>query len=284
MMQNKHIAWMWLLVACSGESLDIGHDVSNQSLAAGTGGGGGGSSGNKGGTGGSTVSPASAPWPAQSGCATDPELAGLVGTWDGDLEDFFLKPLEHVTLVINGASSDGICGSFTWGDKPAFPPADNPDALYPPADNWQSFGWGGAANQMLPPVEGFPYTITDSGERLPTVRLGITQSEPWTSFCAIQTPVRDGAGWTCDHVCRDASDVNATTQFLCGACDPLAGAICTCDPASCDVVRSSPQSFDLQLSKDGKTLTGVYQPSPAMPAASWQTASSPSFNLTRVEQ
>jgi hypothetical protein len=279
MTRSKSLCLFWLVFACSGENLDLGYDVSKQVPGSDT------SMSGTGGTGGTAgTPPGGSTWPPQSGCVTDPSLAALIGTWDGELEDFFLKPLEHVHLVIDGASSDGFCGSFTWGDKPPFPLADDPNALYPPADNWQPFGWGGAANQALPPVEGFPYTITDSGERLPTVRLGITQSEPWRSWCGIQTPVADAGTWTCDHVCRDGSNEDVTHQFLCGACDPQAGAVCVCDQSSCGAVQSSKQSFDLTLSADGKTLTGPFQPAPAMPASSWETVANASFYLTRLEQ
>lgn len=59
---------------------------------------------------------------------------GSVGTAPalafGALEDFYLQPIKSVRLVINGASEQGICGTFTWGDGPAPAAPTDPSLIH----------------------------------------------------------------------------------------------------------------------------------------------------------
>ncbi len=277
-----------LLFACGGESLNVGNDVANQSLVPtlGAGGGGGLSAGGAGSTGGSGQN---AP---PLGCRTDPGYSAVVGTWDGDLEDDSPRPVEHIRIVISGANFDGLCGTLTWGEKTPFPPADDPNALYPSADYWTPFGYGGSPAQFLPPVEGFPYTLTGNAARLPNVQLSVVQSEPWTSWCQLQTPVlvNDESrpatnGWACAHVgseCDASPNISADEAFMCGACEAT-GPLCTCSSASCYVVKDSKQAFILTLSADSQTLTGVFQPALAFPQPAWESSNT-SLYLARVAE
>ena len=283
-------AWGCLLFACSSEHLDVGNDVLPADLIVEgqPGGSGGGPSVGGGGTLGSP--PADLPpWPVQSGCPTDPERSTLVATWDGDIEDFFLKSFEHVRVVIEGASATGICGTITFGTQPPLPPADDPDVLYPPSERWKPFGYGGAPAQYLSPVDGFAYTITDSGVRLPTLRLEATLTEPWQSFCELQTPVEESrlpdSDYTCSYskaACESGAPQPEDLAFRCGACAPSAP-LCQCDASSCGVPRSSKQPFDLTLSADEQTLSGPfatdYRDDPR-----WSHITGYSLHLTRVAE
>lgn len=172
-----------------------------------------------------------------------------------------------------------------FGDGTLLPLATEPDVLYPPADRWHPFGSGGAPAQYLSPVDGFSYTITDSGVRLPTLRLEATLTESWQSFCELHTPVRasQSAGYTCSYseaLCNSGAPQPVNLAFRCGACAPTAP-VCTCDATACGVPRASKQPLDLTLSDDGQTLRGPfstdYRDDPR-----WSHMSGYSLHLTRV--
>jgi hypothetical protein len=286
-MKRKRVFGVSLLaVACSGEHLDLGHDnlsvggTSSTGASGGTGGTGTGGTAVTGGTGGtgSGNNGASGPelpsWPAQQGCPTDPDLSDLVGIWQGQVEDFYLRPVKEVRLIINGASHEaGLCGLVIWGTRSAPPPPEDPDAVYPSSDYWEPFGVGGRPGYLLTPIDGFPYTIVNSGERLPTVRLATRLGEPWQSYCALQTPLYSGdSAWACTEqghttwidlepssacTVSNANGVTTYTQFHCGACQGPSP-FCVCNEESCGVTTYETQTFDLALSSDGMTLTGPF--------------------------
>jgi hypothetical protein len=156
----------------------------------------------------------------------------------------------HLRIVINGASAAGFCGTVTWGTKEAPPPADNPAGPYPPADYFDPNGYGGGPN--LPPIEGYPYTIIDAGERLPTLRLGVGSVEPWRSWCALQTPDPHRSGCYNDAACA----VNQVS-LQCLACSDAGGA-CVCDDSSCTAIKIPENEFDLTLAEDGNSLSGTF--------------------------
>jgi hypothetical protein len=297
MLRSVSLCVASVLWACSGQNLDVGNDPpatggtggsigGTGGLTGGTGGSIGGTGGLTGGTGGTSDdsnggSPdtpdeteplppeALEPLPSQTDCATDPELAGIVGTWEGQLEDAFFRPIQRLRVVINGASSAGFCGTVTWGDKSAPPPAEDPSAVYPPAEYWSANPVIGFASA----IEGFPYTIAASGQRLPSLKLGIVSTEPWQSFCGLQTPILDDSRWGCieqtaaRHFLVSTVDYSgycdvqtpagnhSYSQMQCQACDP--GGICICDSAHCTIDKLS-SALDFTLVDDGNAMTAPF--------------------------
>lgn len=183
---------------------------------------------------------------------------------------------QHLRIVIHGASSAGICGSLTWGTAAPPAPASDPAAIYPSSDYWRFNGVAGATGVLwAPPIEGFPYTITQGGERLPTLRLAVQKSEPWKSWCELQTPVGGGGDWNCIQpdatswrTSDDGPDASCVVSlphgtasysaFQCSACLPAAGGdLCACGADRCDAEQQRQQTFDLTLSPDEESLSGT---------------------------
>jgi hypothetical protein len=205
----------------------------------------------------------------------------LVGTWDGDLEDFDFNTVTHARLVIAGASSAGICGSITYGTKPAPAPATDPDAPYTLSDS--AIANIGPCMFPFAPyecvIEGFPYTIAQGGAHPPMVRLGTFQDEPWQSWCELQTAYDTAFGSACiprpsDQVAismstsdptapctiTDAGGTLSYSTFKCVACgvSPSIAALCTCGDGSCAAAQIDTLNYDLTLSDDGKSLSGAF--------------------------
>jgi hypothetical protein len=281
-------------IGCAGTDLDLGNDASPNQLD------GASASGGTGGTGGTGATPPSPlpTVPPQTGCTTDPGLESLVGTWEGNVEDFYLRPVEHLRIVINGISAtEGVCGSLTWGTREGPPPAADPETLYPSPDYWTYSGGGGG---NLPPIEGFSYTLVDGGARLPAVRLGVASNEPWHSFCQLQTPVPVSGGFDCmqsgytvDPYPRapDAECVAGGvthTAFRCLSCSgPSAELHCQCNEERCVAGPDRDVRLELSLATDGKSLSGPFNPNaaeyhyPSLDGARWPQGVS--IYLERVE-
>src|SRR5512138_2528932 len=135
-----HRIWLVsLVIACGPQSIDVGRDPttgagggesaiisgggSDSDAAGGTGNGVGGTAGVAAGGGGGVVmggggslGDGTSTWVSPPACDTDPGLESLLGTWQGDIEDFYLQAVLSVRLEIEGASAHGLCGSVTWGD------------------------------------------------------------------------------------------------------------------------------------------------------------------------
>jgi hypothetical protein len=268
-MRRKSVASALLLLACAGQSLDVGNDSSglNDGVQLGSGGTGGNlsstggtSSLGTGGTGGSSLPE----WPAQSGCQTDPAYQDLLGTWQGQLEDFYLQRLKSLTLVINGASSMGMCGSLKWGDGEPPPPATDPSAPYPSPNIYDVMGYGGSPGYT--PLDGFTYTIAQGAVRDRTVRLSIGTRELWQSWCALQPSYHYNGGWNCvpdsDSGYSWGPDPGGTcmagnrsfSNFTCFVC--LAN-VCACEEQGCRAAGAEGDfAIALTLSEDRKVLTG----------------------------
>ena len=260
-----------ILASCGGESLHLGND--DPAAGSGASGGDGGTSGNAGPR--VSVGLPFSSFPPQEGCGTDPALQPLLGTWQGQLEDFFLNQVDTIRLVIDGANAAGICGSVTWGSLPPLPAAEDPDAHYPPEEYWQSEGWGGGPPVVR--VPGVPYTIVSAAARLPMVRFGVLPTEPWRSWCELQTPVADPYstnGWGClgmDPV-STSSDVPGTCEVRTPSGDTknvpemrclgcfFSNSVCDCNETGCVSRSVQEQPFELALAEDGNSLSGAFEP------------------------
>ncbi|HEX5101056.1 MAG TPA: hypothetical protein VFV94_16210 [Polyangiaceae bacterium] len=271
-LRRKPLASALVLLACAGQHLDVGNDPPAEDTGvSGTGGGSGGTGAVMVGNGGSQLSgggtagtpPPSIEWPSQTGCDTDPAYQDLLGTWQGQLEDFYLQRIRPLTLVINGASSHGMCGSLKWGDGEAPPPATDPSAAYPSPNVYDVMGYGGSPGYS--PLDGVTYTIVQGAVRDRSVRLSIGPRELWRSWCELQTSYPIEVGYSClpysdvgyswgpepDGICTAGK--RSFSNFACFIC--LAG-VCECDERSCTASTSDHLELALTLSSDGRVLTG----------------------------
>jgi hypothetical protein len=204
-------------------------------------------------------------WPARDTC--DAELAPLAGVWTGYVlgrnQASTNPPLPaegRMRLSLGAGGAEG-CGSLTFGEPVELAPATDPEAVYPP---------GTTAASSFSFLEGFAYRLLDAsleGERL---RFRIAYSEPWSSWCRLQTPYCDKTfgGFHCstvtafndhgDGTCfvidastgRDLAPVSCAQAGYCRNDD-----LCLCDGAGCDANVNSTTSieFDLHVSSDDAT-------------------------------
>jgi len=250
-MRRKLCVLALLLIACSGETLDVGNDTEGAGSTTGAGGSG------------STVSGPELPdWPSVESCpVTGESNPAYVGIWDGAVEDFFLNPLTRVRLEITRASLDGVCGSLTWGFG-----TDPPRPLTDPNESGTTYGQGGYPGTDL--HEGVTYTILQGAAREDMLRIRISQAEVWRDFCEAQEQTYyAGGGWQCiepystmaiDH---DASTCTISTPHgpvthaikVCSGCGFLA---CTCNSSGCTANPDFETSFDFSLEGgNGDVLT-----------------------------
>lgn len=276
-LRKKSLASALVLLACAGQSLDVGNDPPAEDTGVvGTGGGSGGSGAVMVGSGGSQLSgggtvgtappPATPPteWPSQTGCDTEPAYQELVGTWQGQLEDFYLQRLKSLTLVINGVSSHGMCGSLKWGDGEAPPPATDPAGPYPSTAVYDVMGYGGTPGYT--PLDGFTYTIEQGAVRDRTVRLSIGTSEIWQSWCELQGSYRYQDGYNCVPDSDTGYSYGDGPQGTCMAggrnfsnftCYMCLSNVCACTQESCAAAPSyNSLAIALTLSDDRNVLTG----------------------------
>jgi len=230
-----------------------------------------------------------AQWGPPPVCDTDESLQGLVGIWEGAVEDFYLQPVLQIRIEITGVTDHSLCGSVVWGTKAAPPPPTDPDAPYPSADTFPpgSFGGGGTPGNSAKPIEGFPYTIWQGAARSGTVRFSTWRNEPWRGWCALQ-PVYaldagnyacvpgNGYGWSSDmpDVCR-VTYTDGTEELLpvmrC-SCSQL----CSCGASGCTSHNQEPTDFDLTLSASGDVLSGPY-------TGGYPAQSGAAYRLTRAK-
>jgi hypothetical protein len=256
-----------LASACGPQSIDVGHDP-----AAGAGGGesaiasGGSDSLAAGGTtgvaaagsggvvtgGGGSLGDGTSTWVSPPPCDTDPGLESLLGTWQGDIEDFYLQPIMPLRLEIDAASAHGLCGTVTWGDVD--PPAEptDPKAAYPSAEFFANTGFGGGPN-LLPAVQGFSYAIAQGAVRDRTVRFSTASLEPWRAWCELQKSYLSQGAWQC----TPSYCAGEHASFQCNVCSPTFP-LCQCDAAGCTANQAYSTPFDLTLSQRGDELTGPY--------------------------
>jgi hypothetical protein len=252
------------LAACGGQALDLGSD--HESGAAGTSGSAGGSgnantgdgAGSLGGldNGANSCPGNQVPWGASGGsgpvvvtplpdwpnpaAACDEELGSLRGTWRGSALDSSTVngswPDFTVSLAADRAEP---CGTLTFGDPVSYPPATQADEPYAP----------GGLNS-LGRLTGFSYTMLDATFDDNRLRFRINWSQPWQSFCQLQTPVCDPefGGFDCAGVetelCKRSHDASPHPRMP----------ACVCDWQSCDASLSTTYGdcliFDFHVTGD----------------------------------
>jgi hypothetical protein len=238
-MHKVTVAVLLLGTGCAVEGLDVGGDNPAR-------GGSGNEVSGSGGVGQAPGTPAPLkPLPPRDGCATDPEFAEFVGTWEGGTYDFSFTLVHPVRLELNGISTTGgICGTVRYGDEVPVAPVLDPDAMYPTSDS-------SVSPRSL--RQGFVYTIVSGGAQGSSLNIGLNGSEVWAPWCEAQAPVFDSDGdayGTCveelgsgsfdyeNNTCMLSNNMGVSVErplAKCLLCFQGSRGVCACDANSCGV-------------------------------------------------
>lgn len=120
------------------------------------------------------------------------------------------------------------------------------------------------------PWPGFAYTIVRGAACDTTFRFGVSTSELWQDWCALQTPVDSGSfGWGCtllgssgssDGTSCTINGENGESQtyplWKCEACGSFGiSGVCACDQNGCFANTTVTETFDLTYSvSDGTEI------------------------------
>lgn len=187
--------------------------------------------------------------------------------WEGDTLDFFFNPQnDRWRLEFSGTDANGrLCGTATYlaaGQAPP-PPATDPEQNYPPGYD-PNFG-----KVIFDAWPGVTYSIIQGAEVGGAVHFRVAPNELWQSWCALQTPVPSGNGYSCvdtsrgwssDGVtCTVTQPDGTTNQYSYAKCMLCAGpgsGVCACDSKECGAADST-DSIVFDLKVDGAQLTGT---------------------------
>jgi hypothetical protein len=246
-----------LVVACGGQSLDVG-----TTDPGGAGGSGGTGAGGTSGTGPHVTLPS---WPTPTDCVSSSTL-DVVGTWEGAIRGASFETLVPLRLEVHGASEGaGVCGTLLLGEESPPPPPIDPERTWPRnADT----GFGGYPGSFF--HEGVAYTLTDGAVSLAQMRFTIQPQEAWKYLCAQQTsyfhptegsykclPPHDGIsnppdGASCGVLVSDGEPL-VMDGLTCGLCSL---GICVCDEVACTASPKPYHHLGFDLDFDDDTITG----------------------------
>jgi hypothetical protein len=196
----------------------------------------------------------------------------FLGTWDGNILDFFFEPLDELKLVLV-VENDEIVGRLTWGGTgDPLPPVEGADVPWPPG-YWDDAGPEPTGNAPEP-WPGFAYTVVRGAGCDTTLRFSVSTAEIWQEWCTLQTPVyTNDVGWGCTLQGGGSSDGKTCTvqpagmapetypMWRCNACGafgrPLS-AVCQCNEAGCFASHEATHTFDLaySISAEAELLSG----------------------------
>ena len=142
-------------------------------------------------------------------------LAAYAATWDGYIEAYtFLDGSDRVRVTV---TEDGT-GTIRFGDHDLWPPASDPNAVYPPDFE------DGAALSSCPPVavawDGFVYPLKNLRVEQERLRASAASEAIFGSWCSIQQPISVGSG---AYACIDTNSWIAGYGPGCVGTDPDAG-------------------------------------------------------------
>ncbi|HTQ06515.1 MAG TPA: hypothetical protein VMI54_21795 [Polyangiaceae bacterium] len=191
----------------------------------------------------------------------------FLGTWTGNVLDFYFNPQAPATLELVADSKGNITGKFTVGTGDPPPPPEGADVAYPPG-YWNRTTID-AINLVPPPWPGFPYTIQRGAGCDSVFRFSIASTEIWESWCELQTPVyTPDFGWSCtlqgggdetqDTCTVDPNEGDPATYppWKCAACGARGeGGVCQCDANGCTANSTATQTYDLTFAlSDGDSI------------------------------
>ncbi len=194
---------------------------------------------------------------------------GPVQSWTGWVENYqFPSGSDVIKFSFASDSAGQVVGQVVFGVGTPPPPATDPNVGYPDENDT------GAYTQM----EGFPYSMVTTSYTPSRLRFTIQENEPWTGWCALQTPMFDG-DTTClpawngmldpnNNYCALFNPNGETLVVDCGKFN-LCPRVCICSAASCRV----------KLPED---TTSPFDPSPAARTVSFDLALSGSIGSGSV--
>ncbi len=256
-----------LVLACSGQGLDVGSNRDPANL------GGKGGSGGSGGSAGAQTNQVPLPtWPDAGACAMPGNLP-IAGVWEGRMPAIsnLLPDDTPVRVTIGGTLETGPCGNVVYGEGSTPPPATDPEARYPSAEfdypgplfiGPESDGFGGGPSQWGP-MPGNPYSILEASTESSRVQFKTALNELWKGWCVLQTPLEAGVPDT-NYACaynggRMGSDVCFHNNPKTGLGEPIGcfkfsacqgNLICTCNANECAANEGYSTDFDLQFAGD----------------------------------
>ena len=192
----------------------------------------------------------------------------FLGTWEGNILDFYFEPTEALKLELSADASGTITGKLTWGSGAPPPAPQGADIPYPPGywDQQTKLGYVATPD----PWPGFAYTIVRGAVCDTTFRFGVSTYEIWQDWCKLQTAINSGSfGWGCT-LRGGSGSTNGTTCTIyaqnggsqtyplwkCNACGAFRGinsGVCSCDQNGCFSNPTATQTFDLTYSASGTT-------------------------------
>jgi len=182
---------------------------------------------------------------------------GFLGTWEGNVFDFFFEPLESLRLVMAEDPESGvIAGTVTYGEGDPPPPPESADIPYPPGFWDDPFAFRGGGE----PWPGVPYTVVRGAGCDATLRFSFSSTEIFDDWCRMMEPVYTPEyGWGCtlqgggggdQDTCTVTTNEGETATYpmwKCAACGFVGPRVCECDEGGCFASLEPDNYFDLAL-------------------------------------
>jgi len=190
-----------------------------------------------------------------------PDISHPVGdaqAWTGYVENYaFPSGSDTVKIAFAVDSAGQVTGTVILGNGTPPPPATDPNVGYPPGYNDQQqpllFG---------PPnyiAEGYAYTMRGGTLAGPRLRFGVSLTELWRDWCALQTPIPGafscvpnlGAAFTSTGCYQTNPATNEMVTVDCGKLSLCwAGSVCQCDASGCQAQDGNNSMFDISINND----------------------------------
>jgi hypothetical protein len=167
---------------------------------------------------------------------------GPTQSWTGWTENYQYKSGSDVVRLSFASDPNGVVvGQVTLGAGTPPPPATDPNVGYPEGSitNYSDVSLG----IRYTVLEGFSYTMYEGIVTKNRLRFTIQPNEPWTGWCALQTPAVDGSGsclpnWSMtSDPDKDCYLIDATSGALvsidCGKLNLCFNHYCLCSTTSC---------------------------------------------------
>ena len=190
---------------------------------------------------------------------------GPTQSWTGYVENYQFPSGSDVIRVSFASDPSGqVVGHVIFGNGTPPPPATDPNVGYPDEEDT------GLNSQ----VEGFPYSMVDGSFTPNRLRFTFQDNEPWTGWCALQTPATEPLNGTLSCIPGWNGMVDPNTNY-CALFNPAGGTmvvdcgkfyicqaqVCICSETSCRVrvpedARSPLDAFVVRTATFDLALSG----------------------------
>lgn len=227
----------------------------------------GGATGARGGAGGTEPTGGTGGSGATPSITSCTESFRFLGTWEGNVLDFYFEPLEAIRLEVTPDEElGGYKATLTWGSGDPPPPVTSGDEPYPDLAYWDN-GAGGRG-PTVEPWPGFAHTVVRGAGCDDVFRVSISSAEPWDEWCSLQEPVftEESGWWGCTYrgggssgggMCQVQNNRGQPLadypQWKCDMCGAFSfeGGVCGCDESGCSFNRTATHTFAFELVDDG---------------------------------